>query len=382
MARQRYVYPTDEIPHLWANQTQDSARNPQGNLFFEGDTIYSYGKHFVIAKLVEWKGERLCLLSEREYSSTTSRHQRQVESAVPHGVRKVRVDEPGRFWGPLTQRKVPGTAEDHDSYSWATFGEGGGKQYWKYEPIEPVLPNPDRMQYELKKREEKLKEVVGKLKLGRSPYYVDQLQMVYDEALGFVELFDQKRPEWLKLPEGLDAVREKLAARAEHDRLHPRRVVFGRTTWAYGQQLRQQADTVYQRLKLLPLDERVEAWRKGEYREVIDPPSVTVRDHDYLVRLVYLKLQGNEVVTSMGARFPEEHGRRAAMLIKALKDGGRLPYKREAEGATFRLGHYVVDRIEEDGTIWAGCHRVGWDQVEWFLAQIEQQEQAELIAVE
>lgn len=38
----RQVYPTNEIAHLWAHQTQAAARNSQATLFFRGNTIFSY----------------------------------------------------------------------------------------------------------------------------------------------------------------------------------------------------------------------------------------------------------------------------------------------------------------------------------------------------
>ena len=50
--RKKHVFDTGEIPHLWAHRTQDEARNRQGNLYFTGDTIYSYGSHFPIARHV------------------------------------------------------------------------------------------------------------------------------------------------------------------------------------------------------------------------------------------------------------------------------------------------------------------------------------------
>jgi len=50
--RVKQVYPTNEIPHLWAHKTQSSAHNPQHNLYFEDETIYSYGWHFPIARHV------------------------------------------------------------------------------------------------------------------------------------------------------------------------------------------------------------------------------------------------------------------------------------------------------------------------------------------
>jgi len=34
--RQRHVFPNREIPHLWAHQTQDEARNGTGSFYFRG----------------------------------------------------------------------------------------------------------------------------------------------------------------------------------------------------------------------------------------------------------------------------------------------------------------------------------------------------------
>lgn len=98
----RHVVSTSEIPHLWAHKTQTNARNSQGNLYFDGDTIYSYGSHFQIARHVQNKrGENAVLLTTREYSVTTSSHIRAVGSAIPSGLQVFHVDltanwEPGR----------------------------------------------------------------------------------------------------------------------------------------------------------------------------------------------------------------------------------------------------------------------------------------------
>ena len=62
--RKKHVFDTGEIPHLWAHRTQDEARNRQGNLYFTGDTIYSYGSHFPIARHVtNDAGERAVLFT-------------------------------------------------------------------------------------------------------------------------------------------------------------------------------------------------------------------------------------------------------------------------------------------------------------------------------
>jgi hypothetical protein len=53
--RQRHIFPSCEIPHLWMHQVQEEARNSNGSLYFSGPTIYSYGSHFPIARHVENK---------------------------------------------------------------------------------------------------------------------------------------------------------------------------------------------------------------------------------------------------------------------------------------------------------------------------------------
>lgn len=48
MPRIRQVWPREQVAHLWANASQDSARDPSGNMYFDGPALYSYGSHYVI----------------------------------------------------------------------------------------------------------------------------------------------------------------------------------------------------------------------------------------------------------------------------------------------------------------------------------------------
>jgi hypothetical protein len=84
MTRQRQVYPTGEIPHKWAHATQESARNPQGNLYFRGDTLYSYRESYPIAKIFKKKGGVLVLHCENTYSTTTAKHCGLARRAAAH----------------------------------------------------------------------------------------------------------------------------------------------------------------------------------------------------------------------------------------------------------------------------------------------------------
>lgn len=74
-----------QIAHLWANQVQNNARNSgNGNFYFQGKTIYSYGSHFPIAKHVERNGQFATLFTERTYSNTTAKHLNVVSQAASH----------------------------------------------------------------------------------------------------------------------------------------------------------------------------------------------------------------------------------------------------------------------------------------------------------
>lgn len=66
-----------DVAHIFAQRTQDEGR--AGNIFFEGDTIYSYGYHFPIARFID--GQKV-LFTLDSYSTSTSKHIGIVSSAL------------------------------------------------------------------------------------------------------------------------------------------------------------------------------------------------------------------------------------------------------------------------------------------------------------
>ena len=71
-------YSNSEVAHRFA--TGIGYRCTGINMFFEGDTIYSYGYHFPIA--IKWKG--YLLFNDDRYSNSTARHQSYVWGACSH----------------------------------------------------------------------------------------------------------------------------------------------------------------------------------------------------------------------------------------------------------------------------------------------------------
>lgn len=45
----RSVFPTDQVIHVWAQQSQAYGRNAKASVYFEQETLFSYGAHYVMA---------------------------------------------------------------------------------------------------------------------------------------------------------------------------------------------------------------------------------------------------------------------------------------------------------------------------------------------
>ena len=82
----RTVFDSSMVAHVWAQQTQEYGKNGTGNIYFRRDTIYSYGEHFPIARIVPRPhGQRVVYFTTRTYSVTTSGHMSTVRSALRDG---------------------------------------------------------------------------------------------------------------------------------------------------------------------------------------------------------------------------------------------------------------------------------------------------------
>ena len=77
------VFNNSDLAHAYANQTQNSGRNSNGSFYFDGKTIYSYGGHFPIAKIVTNDNGLECMLfTYRTYSNTTAKQINIVRNAT------------------------------------------------------------------------------------------------------------------------------------------------------------------------------------------------------------------------------------------------------------------------------------------------------------
>lgn len=76
------VFSNDMVAHVWAQQRQQSGRSNNGNFYFEGRTLYSYGGHFPVGIFAAPGGP--VFMNADSYSVSTSRHQSEARAAVRH----------------------------------------------------------------------------------------------------------------------------------------------------------------------------------------------------------------------------------------------------------------------------------------------------------
>lgn len=68
-----------EVCHVWAQQKQSEGK--ASRIFFEDKSIYSYGRHFEMARFVD---ANTVFITTRGYSASTSKHLSLVRGAVSH----------------------------------------------------------------------------------------------------------------------------------------------------------------------------------------------------------------------------------------------------------------------------------------------------------
>jgi len=81
------VFTNSMVAHVWAQQSQESGRSNNGQFYFEGRALFSYGRHYVAAyALPRPNGAFVYLVNDDSYSITTARHVSYARYAVPGAI--------------------------------------------------------------------------------------------------------------------------------------------------------------------------------------------------------------------------------------------------------------------------------------------------------
>lgn len=114
--RQKIVFADSfDVAHIWMHQTQEESRCR--SIFHEGKSIYSYGRHYEIARHVETlSGEPMILFNRDSNSRTTEKHKDTVQMAIPSEAVVLNIPSDGFF-----DTRVEGTRRTVGEGMYATF---------------------------------------------------------------------------------------------------------------------------------------------------------------------------------------------------------------------------------------------------------------------
>jgi len=338
--RQRHVFPTSRVAHLWAHHTQDDARNSQGNLYFRGDTLYSYRDSYPIGRIITiGKGKRerkAVLLQENHYSHTTAQHCSDARGATSH----------------MAQFTVP-------------F-------------LLPVWGNVDHTA-NLSWYADQITNKVGQAERARqsaSWRYRSALEQ-WQESLQYAKFFKLHKPmspvkDWDTFKVDCDA-REKRAEQLANDPTLDSKRYVARMKREKQRKAHQDAWIAEQTTKA---SDAIAKWRNGELLSMscfdYPPQGLYTRHEGYSVRQsqipTMLRIKGNDVETSHGATFPVSHAKHGLALVRSVMARGE---DWESNGHTCKLGYYTIGRITKDGTVYAGCHIVTWPEIERIVPELD-----------
>lgn len=304
------VVSPDMVAHLWANRSQDTARNAGDTFYFRGSTIYSYGSHFPIASFSEGKRSTAVLMTTKGYSVTTAKHISMVRRALPSHVPVIYCHTPFRIDGQTTSddmHKANRAAYTEDAITAATKA--------------------------------------AKARLRSADYLAD-----YNNTMHQAAQYSAHFGLGWKL-EGSETVANALTASRKL-------VAQQKTRRTIAQRKAEAARALLEADSRKRYDKALAQWLQGD--DVRLPYSNSAP--------VSLRVRGDDIQTSKGAVVPVAHAKRLWTALERVKGSTAdwIP-----NGHTLHIGAFAVDRIEAiTGDIHAGCHHIKHSEVARIAAQL------------
>lgn len=110
-----------ELLHYWMYGDEEFVgHTSQNRMFAEGNKVYSYGYHFMLAKKEIHGNQIYILLNNETYSNTTSKHHSLLLRAIPGNYIRIYVEDPKQTPRVLIQRSISKIKEYLSKISKAT----------------------------------------------------------------------------------------------------------------------------------------------------------------------------------------------------------------------------------------------------------------------
>lgn len=323
-----------EVAHYWANNAQPEGRG--SNFFFRDGRLYSYGAHFCIARILPIAGRRVAVFNPNKYSVSTSKQQGYARSAWNGEI--VWAEKPD---GTASQNRESAQREIVSALAAAEPAPRKRKSVMdghrahaafvaqRFNDYLAALPESERTREVIARRKDG-KPRTKRTRFGTENVFVREAVLPFDmSTLGA----------YLEQAKAAELKRQEDARKAERDRL--KRMAALVAKWEAGEQI----------------------------------PHFHYRDPDS--GSVLLRIVGEEVETSLGARAPLDHVRRVLRFVDKLRatPEGQTASDIDVSShghANVVLGHYTLDRISKDG-VHAGCHFFSWQQIDKLRAALQRQ---------
>lgn len=354
------------VAHLWAHEKQEKASG--SNFFFEGESIYSFGYHFEVGRIVRNKrGEKAYLLNKSKYQincvgSYTERHKYIASGAIPSGALAFYMHE-------LPKRS-----------------DNAGKMSFVVQCLESIRDNV----YRYKKCRIDL-------------HYSSIIWFHFRSLMNYIKFYDMGTPkqllnksvdQWLGMHHDLSwkSDKEKQEYVRELKRIFQVMIKYqglesfgtvinivddicGEGTYgaylsrveahnkrqAERESERLEAYRLEQELRSKSLEERVVLWKNGKIHS-LDVPWNTPDDKPN----VYLRIKKDMVETSKGITLGKEEAWRLWGLVKMFHEGRPFHHDLalDASGYKWELNKY------ENEMLTAGCHRISYTEMESIAVQL------------
>jgi DNA-directed RNA polymerase subunit RPC12/RpoP len=311
----KQVHKPRQVAHLWASGGQDSARNAgSGNFYFSGDTIYSYGSHFPIARLVPGA----VLMTTRSYSNTTAKHIGFVRQAL-------------------------------SSVQWNAV-------LFVANPAANRLSDHVANYLNMAERYRQLVQSAGKARQ-RKADILRQAEDIRTQAARYRKLFCKGG---LRQCKPLPPVENAAAIIAAEDAKAAKQAAELEAK----RQAAQAAELAVWNAGGLQDWKRNGWWHSPSLRLADDKTADIPSSAPINFRLLP---DGETVRTTLGAEFPRRHCERVFRAIASCRAAGKAWQR---NGRLIRVGHFQLDSIEPNGNIVAGCHNIRWDEIAAFAAEL------------
>ena len=194
----RTKFNNSELSHIWANQTQTHGKG--SNMFFENETIYSYGYHFKIAQYVTNKDGIKCIfLNQRSYSNSTNKQQSLVFRSIPENV---------TFYRVVSFDDIQGTRAHKDNLT---------HYINEAEKLQGLTIRANKLKMDYLNQLNSQMDIFNKYCLFFSLNDLEQFNPIFGNGLSLSERFD-KLTEWVKMYENSDQLLEWSIKQTENEK--------------------------------------------------------------------------------------------------------------------------------------------------------------------